>query len=189
MGLESLWEEGCELMLGGRGTWRPRKLLNTEAGPDQAPLREGLKVKAGRNLGDYPVQPPHFTDGESEGMCLALSLRWTTADLCLEIRAWTHLQCFCHLLQRCQPLPPHSPSFHVQMLFTSTTLSARWEGPRQPCLYQVTSDPDHICLVQGWADSNSPIRWDVGSEIIFPWGPGKVDSCYLVSAGVGTMTG
>lgn len=74
MGLGSLWEEEWDLSRGGRGTWRPRKLLNTEAGPGQAPPREGLNVRAGRNLGEYPVQPPHFTDGKSEGMCLALSL-------------------------------------------------------------------------------------------------------------------
>lgn len=56
------------------GDWRPRKLLNTEAMPDHAPLRNGLNVEAGRNLGYYPVQPPHFTDRKSEGMCLALGL-------------------------------------------------------------------------------------------------------------------
>lgn len=42
--------------------------------PDQAPLREGVDVRAGRSRGDYLVLPPHFTDGKSEGVCLALSL-------------------------------------------------------------------------------------------------------------------
>lgn len=68
MGLESLWEEGWDLMQGRAGH------LAAQEAPDQAPPREGLNVRAGRNLGEYPVQPLHFTDGKSEGMCLALSL-------------------------------------------------------------------------------------------------------------------
>lgn len=73
MGVESLREEGWGLMQGWERCLAAKDVPDHRGRPD-CTTQGRLECESWQEPGGDPVQTPHFTDGKSEGMCLALGL-------------------------------------------------------------------------------------------------------------------